>query len=171
MINFKSLFPFFVCFLVLSPIDILYAEEKDIVGWVEKVKVYPADLMFIAKLDTGARSSSINAKNIEEFERNGELWVRFDVVNRKGTRKTVELPQIREAKIKRHFGKRQHRPVVLLGVCLGKTYQETQVSLVDREGFLYPLLIGRSFIKNAFIVDPSLQYTTQPHCPKPDNNE
>jgi len=86
-----------------------------------------------------------------EFERDGQTWVRFDVVNKKEERATIELPLLRQATIKRHFGKRQYRHVVMLGICLGSVYKETQVTLVDREGFLYDMLLGRSFLKGDFI--------------------
>ena len=145
--------------------------EMKTVGWSERVRIYPGGMLFLAKLDTGARNSSINAKNIREFERDGEPWVRFDVENRSKKSMTIELPQFREAKIKRHFGDRQHRPVVLMGICLDRYYRETQVTLVDREGFLYGLLIGRSYLKHKFVVDSSVQYTTQPECRLPDDDE
>lgn len=142
------------------------ANDKTIVGYVEKVKVYPGKLFFHAKLDTGARNSSINAENIEEYTNNGEDWVRFDVVNRNNKRITLEMPLVREAKIKRHFGKKQHRPVVKLGICLGSTFKEVDVSLVNRQGFLYELLIGRSYLKHDFLIDPSKSYTKSPSCKK-----
>lgn len=140
------------------------ANDKTTVGYVEKVKIFPGKLVFHAKLDTGARNSSINAENIEEYTNDGEDWVRFDVVNRNKRRITLEMPLVREARIKRHFGKKQHRPVVKLGICLGSTFKEVDVSLVNREGFLYELLIGRSYLKHDFLIDPSESYTKSPSC-------
>lgn len=142
----------------------VFANDKTIAGYVEKVKIYPGKLLFHAKLDTGARNSSINAENIEEYTNDGEDWVRFDVVNRNKRRITLEMPLVREAKIKRHFGKKQHRPVVKLGICLGSTFKEVDVSLVDRQGFLYEMLIGRSYLKHDFLIDPSKSYTKTPSC-------
>ena len=150
--------------LLLFSVTNALAEDKIVVGYVEKVKIYPGKLYFHAKLDTGARNSSINAENIEEFEKDGEDWVRFDIVNRNNKRITLELPQVREAKIKRHFGEKQYRPVIELGICLGGIYKEVDVSLVDREGFLYELLIGRSYLRNDFLVDPGKSYTKLPSC-------
>src|SRR3972149_3308305 len=131
------------------------ANDKKLIGWVEKVKVYPGGIEYRAKIDTGARNPSINARNIVEFERDGQPWVRFDLVRKKQARATLELPLVRQATIKRHFGKQQHRYVVMLGICLGGIYRETQVTLVDRTGFLYDLLLGRRFLKGEFIIDPS----------------
>jgi len=140
------------------------ANDKKLIGWVEKVKVYPGGIEYRAKIDTGARNPSINARNIVEFERDGQPWVRFDLVSKKQARATLELPLVRQATIKRHFGKQQQRHVVMLGICLGGIYRETQVTLVDRTGFLYDLLLGRSFLKGEFIIDPSESFTSAPNC-------
>jgi Uncharacterized protein conserved in archaea len=160
----------FFTLLLFSPIQQIYGKEKKLIGWVEKVRIYPSEMVFNAKIDTGARNSSINAQNIIEFERDDQTWVRFDVINKDKVRMTLELPLVREAKIKRHFGKSQQRHVVVMGVCLGPVYKQTEVTLIDREGFLYGMLIGRSFLKNRFIVNPSETFTTAPAC-KTSNNE
>lgn len=147
------------------------AKDKKHIGWIEKAMVYPGELSFTAKMDTGARTSSINAQNIAEFEHNGQPWVRFEIVNNKQASSTIELPLVREATIKRHFGKKQHRYVVMLGICLGKVYKEAEVTLVDRKGFLYAMLIGRSFLKNDFVVDTAQQFTVKPVCRKPEQKD
>ena len=144
------------------------AKELSRIGWVENVKIFPSELQFKAKVDTGAYNSSINAKNIVEFERGGEAWVRFDVVNKNQISANIELPLVKEVVIKKHFGKKQRRYAVMLGVCLGTTYKETQVSLVDRKGFLYAMLIGRNFLKGSFVIDPADQFTVSPKCFIPD---
>lgn len=161
---------FFIPLVLLAPFQ-GYAKEKKRIGWIENVKIYPGELQFKAKLDTGAYNSSINAKNIVEFERDGEVWVRFDAVNKNRISTTIELPVVKEVVVKRHFGEKQKRYAVMLGVCLGKTYKETQVSLIDRDGFLYAMLIGRNFLKGDFMIDPDDKYTTSPKCsmPDPDN--
>jgi hypothetical protein len=134
------------------------------VGWVETARIFPGDMRIMAKLDTGALSSSINAHDITEFERNGRRWVRFTVVNRAGDRQTMELPLVRNVLIKEHGGEKDQRPVVKMGICIGGHYAETQVSLVDRSGFLYPLLVGRRYLRGAFLVDASRKHTTEPRC-------
>src|SRR5690606_34437422 len=89
------------------------------VGWVETARIFPGDMRIMAKLDTGALSSSINAHDITEFERNGRRWVRFTVVNRAGDRQTMELPLVRNVLIKEHGGEKDQRPVVKMGICIG----------------------------------------------------
>ena len=158
----------FILFVFSLPF-LVHASDKKEIGWIEKVRVYPGDIEFKAKMDTGALTSSINAKNINEFEKDGEEWVRFEIVNKNEVSSTVELPLVREATIKRHFGRKQKRHVVVFGICLGNIYKETEVTLVDRHGFIYAMLIGRRFLKNDFILDPSEQFTSSPKCQLPED--
>ncbi|HZE21601.1 MAG TPA: RimK/LysX family protein, partial [Desulfobaccales bacterium] len=66
-----------------------------------------------------------------------------------------------------HFNQAQKRPVIKIGVCLGRIYKETEVNLVDRTGFKYRMLIGRKFMEGAVIIDPAVKYTIEPSCSEP----
>jgi hypothetical protein len=159
-----------VAFLIsaLSSISLLttpaLAQGRTVVGWVENVCIYPGNLLICAKLDTGARSCSLNARHIVEFQRNGKQWVRFNVIGGDGKRVTLEREVHRVARIKRHGLTAQERPVVMLGICLGGLCKDAEVNLVDRGSFLYQMLIGRAFMAGHLIVDPSVKYTTKPLC-------
>ncbi|MGH8555638.1 MAG: RimK/LysX family protein, partial [Gammaproteobacteria bacterium] len=48
------------------------AYAKEVVGWVERIKLYPGEMILKAKIDTGAKHSSVNARNIDEFTRDGD---------------------------------------------------------------------------------------------------
>jgi hypothetical protein len=143
------------------------AQTKENFGWVEKVLLYPDGLPLQAKLDTGADNSSLDASDVESFEKNGVEWVRFQIRNRYGQKISFEKEVRRVAMIKRHSSKHQRRKVIRVGVCLGKTYLETDVNLVDRTNFAYQMLLGRTFLAGNAIVDPSLTYTTEPNCEPP----
>jgi hypothetical protein len=151
----------------LALVPSLAAGELKIVGWIEKVRLYPGNFLVHAKLDSGAEYSSLHAGNLKEFQRDGRRWVRFDLTNREGQKITMERPLLREATIKRHFLKAQKRPVIKLGVCLGQIYKETEVNLVDRSGFQYRMLIGRKFMVGEVAIDPGAKYTVEPACQKP----
>ena len=140
------------------------AAEKRIVGWVETVSIYPGNVKIKAKLDTGARNSSLNAKNLEQFERDGQPWVRFDLRNFNNRMETYEAKVIRKAKIKQLGQEAASRPVITLGICIGNPYKEGNVNLENRSGFNYQMLIGRSFLKGAFIIDPGRTFTVKPNC-------
>lgn len=145
----------------------LGAGELKIVGWVEKVRLYPGNFLVHAKLDSGAEYCSLHVDNLKEFERDGRRWVRFDLTNRHGQKLAMERPLLREATIKRHFFKSQKRPVIKMGVCLGNIYKVTEVNLVDRSGFQYRLLIGRKFMEGLVAIDPAAKYTVEPTCQEP----
>ena len=138
--------------------------NKRIIGWVEYAIIIPQNLEIKAKMDTGARHSSLNAFNIAEFKHGGDEFVRFDLTNSKGRTETIEAKVIRMAKIKQHNSEPEHRPVIRIGICIGRVYREVEVNLENRRNFNYQLLIGRSFLKGEFAVDPSKTFTVKPDC-------
>lgn len=145
-------------------------EGKQIVGVVEKVRIWPGAMVFDAKIDTGADNSSINTLEYSEFERDGKKWVRFHVSDGQGRTTVMERQLVRVAQIRpraEHGAaapKPKRRPVVMLGICLGKIYREVEVNLADRSSFNYPVLIGRSFMGEDILVDPSKKYICEPEC-------
>lgn len=151
-----------ICISLFSFFSIV--EAKEVVGWIEKVRVYPGNLVLHAKLDTGADNCSLNAPHIEYFERKNEKWVRFEAVNREGNTVTLERKLVRTARVKRKGAKHQERPVVLLGICIGNIYKEVEVNLVDRSHYKYQMLIGRKFLKGDLLIDSSVKYTLEPKC-------
>lgn len=142
----------------------VFAAEKRIVGWIETVSIYPGNMKVKAKLDTGARNSSLNAQNLQQFKRDGETWIRFDLHNFNNRLEIFEAKVIRTTRIKQLGQKADIRPVIKLGICVGNTYKEVEVNLEDRSGFNYQMLIGRSFLKGSFIVDPGLTFSLKPDC-------
>jgi hypothetical protein len=70
------------------------------------------------------------------------------------------------ATIKQHGAESATRPVIRLGICLGNVYKEVEVNLQDRSKFNYQLLIGRSYLKNSFLVDASATFTIKTQCQK-----
>ena len=142
-----------------------------VIGWVERVRIYPSGFELHAKIDTGAKTSSLNAPNLKIFERDGATWASFDVTNRRGISQRFEEKIFRVVKIRRHGGRFQQRPVVMLGICIGNVLQFTQVNLIDRKNFNYQMLIGRRFMSGSLIVDPGRTYTVKPQCTKAVKNE
>ncbi len=139
--------------------------SKTIFGYVERVVVSDQGFSLKAKLDTGAETSSLDARNIERFRRDGERMVRFDVPDPEtGQLVTLERPLARVVRIKQNDGPYERRPVVWMWLCIGHLLQRVEVNLVDRTDFIYPLLIGRSAMRGAIIVDSELTFTARPRC-------
>ena len=140
-------------------------DEKGIFGYVEDIKVTAIDWVMEAKLDTGATTSSIDARDIEKFKKDGEDWVRFTVVNRDTEeRQVLEEPITRIVHIKRHGGESQERYVVELGLCIGDRLIAEEVSLTSRKKWNYPLLVGRNHMAGHVLVDSAVKNTREPSC-------
>ncbi len=167
---FFRFFMSFILVVIISP-DVFAKEvvAKEVIGWIENVRVSPGDVLITAKIDTGADTSSLHCDCINKFVRNGEPWVQFKITGVNGKQVSLEKKVERTVTVKRHFGTGQKRDVVRLGLCLGGQYEERDVSLVDRTGFKYDLLIGRKFMAGKFIVDPSQKFMAEPHCENTEN--
>ncbi|GLZ89559.1 hypothetical protein Pres01_56100 [Metapseudomonas resinovorans] len=141
-------------------------------GWIEEGLLLPEKVSVKIKLDTGALTSSMDAKDLERFEKNGEQWVRFNVeVKDSDTGKLVSVPFERriERNVKvRGAGGAERRPVVMMKMCIGNQVYNEQFSLKNRGKMLYPVLIGRRTLENLGAVDVSRTFTMEPNCSKSD---
>ena len=154
--------------IILSALAVTRARagEKDIFGWVEHVLVGESQLDMRAKLDTGADTSSMHATKIRRFRSSDrKLWVEFRLTDEASDR-TIRFKKklVRYAYIKEHEGPSQKRPVVNVTICLGDHEKDIEVSLVDRSGFQYPVLLGRNALEGHVVVDPELRLTANPTC-------
>ncbi len=133
--------------------------ELKIIGGVETLYVLPIKMPFQARIDTGAETSSIDVQNMRPFERDGDKWVSFDIINRKnGEKHHYEKPIVRRTNIVRIEDK-EHRYVVEMSIKMGDEIISTEFTLAEREKFTYQVLIGRNILSGRFIVDPSQQNT------------
>lgn len=138
-----------------------YAEDpiiaqRVVMGWLENVFLQPSGLQVTAKLDTGAKTSSVNASQIEHYRKEGKEWVRFAfVANASKKALILEKPLVRQVKIKERTSRSTTRDVVLLEICKNGRHFETEFTLNDRSNFNYPLLLGRSFLEHVALVDSS----------------
>jgi hypothetical protein len=144
--------------------------EKLIYGFIEKATLVDKNLTLSAKLDTGAKSASLNATNIKEFELDGKPYLSFIVPSKEGDIE-FKCEYVGEVRIKVRAGEAQvnslirksiQRPVVLMRIKLAEKERVIRVNLTNRKRFIYPLLLGREAII-AFdgLIDPSMKYTTR----------
>ena len=141
------------------------AYAREVVGWLESATINSAGLKVVAKLDTGAKTTSLGYSTIHFFQRDGRQWVRVSVTDKKQKTVVLEKKVIRTVVIKQHGGKApQQRPVIMLGICLHTLYKEVEVDLMDRAGFNYTLLLGRNYLAPDFAVDPASKFTQKPNC-------
>lgn len=150
------------------------AAAPQVFGWIEEGILQPENISVKIKMDTGALTSSMDAKDLERFDKNGEEWVRFNVeVKDSDTAKQASAAF--ERKVERNVkvrgaGGAEHRPVVLMSICIGKHLSTEEFSLKDRKKMNYPILIGRKILKTLGAIDVSKTFTVEPHCAKPSAN-
>ncbi|QIR14475.1 ATP-dependent zinc protease family protein [Shewanella aestuarii] len=135
--------------------------EKFLLGEVESVFIDELKTKFATRIDTGAESSSLDARNIVLFERDGEQWVRFDVMTNGAEQPgdTFESKVVRFVRIKQDADSSDdRRPVIHAHLKIGKYSAETDLNLTDRSHLDYPLLLGRKFMKDIAIVDVGQMY-------------
>lgn len=212
--------------------DEIDLEDAVVRGWLEHARLMPVNLLLDAKLDPGARTSSLRAEilrgpepmddpdedsdeeveeveedadgdddadddsddgddvegdeeevdesNVEDDEEVVEASVAarrresivFRVTNENGRSRTLEREIVRYVEIKMRGGGTARRPVVHLGFCVAGLWVEGDVNLSPREGFNYPLLIGRNMLAEAdILVDSRATYTERSHCDPPGSDD
>jgi len=144
-----------------APVEVLHSDDKTILGQVEWVYVSKVKENFKGRIDTGAATSSINAVDIQRFERDGKRWVRFNLTHAEGDNADmIEARVIRIAKIRQSSqqGDSVERPVIELHVRIGDVAHLTEFTLTNRQQMAYPVLIGRTFMRDVILVDVSKEY-------------
>lgn len=143
-------------------------QPYEVMGWVERVQVGTLDFTPAAKLDSGAKTSSIDAEIIRTFKENDQEYIVFRVSfdEKEGGEQIFEAPITRWVRIKRKGGDKDYirRPVVEMTFCIGGDRIKEEVNLSDREHFTYPILIGRNMLKDNILIDSSKTFTHSPSC-------
>lgn len=156
---------------IVAPAQVSASDSVDtirIVGRATDVAILDEDIKILAKVDTGADSTSIDARNIEEFERGGEEWVRFETpLGDDGRSVIFERKVLKGVKILRSGSEDVRRHVVELSLCVGDFEYKTEVNLANRKGLEYRMLLGRGFLLNGhFLVNPAQDGAVKPSCNK-----
>jgi hypothetical protein len=124
-----------------------------IVGWRELVDLPSLGLGAIpAKIDTGARTSSLHGRAIESFARDGTTMVRF-AVDWDDREHICEAVQVDMRGITSSNGETQLRYVIKTPLVIGDVKFRAEISLADRSDMQFPMLIGRTALRRRFVVD------------------
>lgn len=111
-----------------------------------------------AKIDTGAYTSSVHCNELQQKIDGTVHFKLFDESHPNYSDQQIVMPIYKLKKVKSSNGTVEERIFIKTKVALyGKSFL-TELSLTDRNDMKYPMLIGRKFLKNRFIVDVSLQY-------------
>ena len=126
-----------------------------IIGRIEPISILDLELYELdAKIDTGAYSNSLHCDDITI--ENGFVSFRLlDKVHPSYHNKKIKMPLYKEKKVKSSNGTTQNRAFIQVKVKFANKTYKTIISLTSRADMKYPMLIGRKFLKNRFLVDVS----------------
>ena len=133
-----------------------------VIGWREWVSLPGLGIKFIkAKIDTGARTSSLHAYNIELLKRRGKAWVRFEVhpIQRNtDITQIIEAPLLEQRYVTNSGGKRTLRPVIETPIVILGEEVKAELTLIGRSEMGFRMLVGREAMRRRFQVDPGKSY-------------
>ena len=110
------------------------------------------------RVDTGAKTSSLHVDNISKFKRQGRPWLRFDIhpdVYRTEQITICESPLYDVRRIKSSNAATEQRYVIQTRITIGGDSWPIEISLTDRSGMNYLMLLGREGMGDRILVDPA----------------
>lgn len=138
------------------------AEADTVVGWREWIRMTALGVPWIkAKIDTGAKTSSLHAFDLQEIEIDGAPWVRFHVHPWQASDADsvpVELPLHDRRPVRSSSGHVEERCVVLMRMTLARKKITAEVTLTGRDEMGFRMLIGREALAQGFLVDSRISY-------------
>ncbi|MBE9029060.1 30S ribosomal protein S6--L-glutamate ligase [filamentous cyanobacterium LEGE 11480] len=138
------------------------SSKKLIIGCEEWVELPDLQLPLIkARIDSGAKTSSLHAYNIQAFELDGQTHVRFDIHPIQKNRRIAQHCQakvIDQRAVKSSNGVSENRFVILTPIILGEQRWEIEVTLTNRDAMGYRMLLGREAMSDRILVDPSVSF-------------
>ena len=132
-----------------------------VIGWREWIILPDIGIRRIkVKVDTGARSSSLHAFDIEPFSRGHREWIRFKVqpIQRSESLVTAEAELLEYRHVRSSSGEIDHRPVILTSVkILGESWP-IELTLANRDSMGFRMLLGREGFRGRLLVDAGRSY-------------
>jgi hypothetical protein len=133
-----------------------------VLGWREWLALPELGIPAIkAKIDTGARTSSLHVDTLETSERDGRTWLRFSVAatgRRSAPRVECFAPASARRTVTDSGGHATLRWFIRTRIVLGGVEVDTEINLTNRHNMLFPMLLGRSALSHRFAVDPAAAY-------------
>ncbi|GAA3597818.1 30S ribosomal protein S6--L-glutamate ligase [Flavivirga amylovorans] len=114
-----------------------------------------------ARVDSGAKTSSIQANKIKIFYKETEEWVRFEVnplqVNRSISIK-CEAKIHAKRSVKSSVGIAEERLVIKAPITMGDDTFDIELTLANRDSMEFRMLLGREALYDRYLVNPSATY-------------
>ena len=136
--------------------------QKKIIGKRELVSILDLELFDLdVKIDTGADSNSLHCDDIYIDDENFVHFTLLDKVHPAYHTKKIKMPLYKIKKVKSSNGTIQIRASIKVDILFFNKRYTTVISLTNRSDMKYPMLIGRKFLANRFLVDVSQEYLTK----------
>jgi hypothetical protein len=136
-------------------------KESKIIGWREWASLPDLGLIAIkGKIDTGAKTSSLHAYDIELETKGPKTYVRFKVHPLQHDLATVincRALMVDRRAVTDSGGHKEDRYVIRTTMVLGGFKRRIELTLTNRESMKYRMLIGRAALKH-FYIDPTQSY-------------
>ncbi|GGH13731.1 ribosomal protein S6 modification protein [Sphingobacterium alkalisoli] len=136
-------------------------KQKIIIGRHEIVDLPELGMYNIhAKVDTGAETSVLHCEDFKVFEKKGHRYITCHIKPHLEEEEilTLTFPVHRERVVKSSFGQTETRHIFITKIRMFNRLFDIKLSLRDRSSMSYPMLLGRNFINQKFLVDVSQKY-------------
>ena len=136
--------------------------DKMILGAIEQCDLPDLGIIGLeARVDTGAKTSSLHVDNVQKIEKDGSPWLRFDIHPdiyniEKITTCEAKLHDIR--RIKSSNGESEQRFIIKTNFKIGYQQWPIEITLTDRADMSYLMLLGREAMSDRVLVDPSQSF-------------
>ncbi len=112
----------------------------------------------MARVDSGAKTSSIHASNIEVFSKEGVDWVRFEVDPIQDNPSILikcEAKLVRTKMVKSSMGTSEERLMIRTALTLGEDTFRIRLTLASRDTMNYRMLLGREALNGRYLIHPA----------------
>lgn len=140
-------------------------KDKILIGSREVIHFPLLGLSLRAKIDTGAKTSSLHATDLQVFEKTGQQWISFTTLNEhQGKTSSVhcEFQVYDHRQVRSSNGQAHWRYVIETEIQLGNLKQNIELTLADRSKMQYPMLLGRTAMEQHYLVAPGKTYLQGP---------
>lgn len=134
-------------------------KDKTRVGWCEWVALPELGIRLLrAKIDTGACNSALHALDIRVDEKKQQVHFGICTLSH-GKEKIIPCVAelVKSCRVKNSGGKCEERPMIHTLLRIGDEAWPIDISLTDRDGMRFPMLLGRSAL-HGLLVDPKARY-------------
>ncbi|WP_417610493.1 ATP-dependent zinc protease [Owenweeksia hongkongensis] len=140
-------------------------KKKIIIGATDHLALPDFGIDEIAcKIDTGAYTSTLHCSRVRLIEKDDQSILCFKLYDPKfgiSTKKEFRYTEFKERKVRSSNGEIDYRYSIYTTVVIFGKKIKTEFTLSFREKMKFPILLGRRFLKNRFIVDVTQKELSQ----------